>query len=100
MQSSSEQLLVGEERYVTTRITAAKETIYQITVSLKRVFQWIKPEHELMADRGFAIQDLCALKGIYLNRPAQKLSDQFTQAEVASNLDIASTRIHVERFIG
>ena len=26
MQSSSEQLLVGEERYVTTRITAAKET--------------------------------------------------------------------------
>ena len=26
MQSSSEQPLVGEERYVTTRITAAKET--------------------------------------------------------------------------
>ena len=53
-----------------------------------------------MADRGFAIQDPCALKGMYLNRPAQKLSDQFTQAEVASNFDIASTRIHVERFIG
>ena len=100
MQSSSEQPLVGEERYVTTRITGAKETIYQITVSLKRVFQWIKLEHELMADRGVAIQDLCALKGIYLNCPAQKLSDQFTQAEVASNLDVASTRIHVERFIG
>ena len=28
MQSSSEQPLVGEERYVTTLITAAKETIY------------------------------------------------------------------------
>ena len=27
MQSSSEQPFVGEERYVTTRITAAKETI-------------------------------------------------------------------------
>ena len=27
MKSSSEQPLVGEERYVTTRITAAKETI-------------------------------------------------------------------------
>ena len=26
MQSSSEQPLVGEERYVTTRLTAAKET--------------------------------------------------------------------------
>ena len=48
------------------------------------VVQWIQPEHELMVDRGFAIQDLCALKGIYLNRPAHKLSDQFTQAEVAS----------------
>jgi len=54
-----------------------------------------------MADRGFAIQDLCALKGIYLNLPAQTLSDQFTQAGVASNFDIAqSTRIRVERFIG
>jgi len=63
------------------------------------VVWWIQPEHELMADRGFAFQDLCALKGIYLNRPAQKLSDQLTQAEVASNFDIAS-RIHVERFIG
>ena len=29
MQSSSEQPLVGEERYVTTRITAAKETSCQ-----------------------------------------------------------------------
>ena len=28
MQSSSEQPLVGEERYVTTRITAAKETMF------------------------------------------------------------------------
>ena len=28
MQSSSEQPLVGEERYVTTRITAAKETTH------------------------------------------------------------------------
>ena len=29
MQSSSEQPLVGEERYVTTRITAAKETSHR-----------------------------------------------------------------------
>ena len=43
---------------------------------------WIQPEHELMADIGFAVQDLCALKGVHLNRPAQKMSDQFTQAEV------------------
>ena len=30
MQSSSEQSLVGEEHCVTTRITAAKETILQL----------------------------------------------------------------------
>ena len=64
------------------------------------VIHWIQPEHELMEAREFGVQDLCALKGIHLNRPAQKMSDQFTQAEDASNFDIASTRIHVERFIG
>lgn len=62
------------------------------TTEKSGVSQWIQPEHELMADRGFANQGLFALKGIYLNHP-QKLSDQFTQAEVASNFDIASTRI-------
>ena len=30
MQSSSEQPLVGEERYVRTRITAAKETTLEV----------------------------------------------------------------------
>ena len=39
-------------------------------------------------------------KRIYLIRPAQKDSDQFSQSGVASNFDIASTRIHVEKFIG
>ena len=34
MQSSSEQPLVGEERYVTTRITAAKETIFNMAKQL------------------------------------------------------------------
>ena len=42
MQSSSEQPLVGEERYVTTRITAAKETnkgrtpIFYLTCEMKQ----------------------------------------------------------------
>ena len=36
MQSSSEQPLVGEERYVTTRITAAKETI-QLPAADKKI---------------------------------------------------------------
>ena len=64
------------------------------------VIHWIQPEYELlMVERLFAVQDHCALTRIHLNRPAQKMSDQFTQAEVASNFDITSTRIHVERFI-
>ena len=46
------------------------------------------------------MQNYCFVKGVYLNRPAQKDSDQFSQSDVASNFDIASTRIHVERFIG
>ena len=35
MQSSSEQPLVGEERYVTTLITAAKETTFNIELKKK-----------------------------------------------------------------
>ena len=42
----------------------------------------------------------CQEKGVYLNRPAQMDCDQFSQSDVASNFDRASTRIHVERFIG
>ena len=37
MQRSSEQPLVGEERYVTTLITAAKETITNTTDAIKLV---------------------------------------------------------------
>ena len=56
---------------------------------------WVESEHEVMADKGFAVLDLCAVKGIYFNRPAHKMGDQFTQVEVASSFDIASTSIHV-----
>ena len=64
------------------------------------VIKWVNPEHKLMTDRGFAFQELCSIKGIFLNRPAQKNCEQFTEADVAANFDIAATRIHVERFIG
>ena len=64
------------------------------------VLSFVREEHELMSDRGFAVQDLCSLKGIYLNRPKQKDCDQFSENEVQKNFDIASTRIHVERYIG
>ena len=69
---------------------------FQIHQSLrKQVFgRFVEAGHEVMSDKRFAIQDLCSTKGIYLNRPKQKENEQFEQ------FDIASTRIHVERFIG
>ena len=57
-------------------------------------------EHEIMRDRGFSIQELCASRGITLNRPKQKENDQFMEVDVATNFDIAGPRIHVERFTG
>jgi hypothetical protein len=65
-----------------------------------RVLQFVEEEHEIMSDKGFSIQDLCAKKGVFLNRPKQKENDQFTEGQVQRNFDIASTRIHVERYIG
>ncbi|XP_057302708.1 uncharacterized protein LOC130636876 [Hydractinia symbiolongicarpus] len=62
--------------------------------------RFVEEEHEIMSDRGFSIQEHCALKGITLNRPKQKNCDQFSEKDVSSNFDIAATRIHVERFIG
>ena len=64
------------------------------------VLSWLTPKHELMADRGFAVQDCCSIKGVYLNQPAPKNLDKFSHGDVSKNFNIASTRIHVERFIG
>ena len=47
MQSSSEQPLVGEERYVTTLITAAKETTFNIELKKKARLHLFKGNVEL-----------------------------------------------------
>ena len=60
----------------------------------------VQSGHELMTDKGFAVQELCSERGILHNRPAMKSNDQFSEVEVADNFDIACLRIHVERFIG
>ena len=52
-----------------------------------------------MSDRCFSIQELCASRGITLNRPKRKENDQFMEVDVATNFDTAAARIHVERFI-
>ena len=64
------------------------------------ILQYVNYEREIMSDKGFAIQGLCTKKGIFLNRPKQKDQDQFLEKDVQKNFDIASTRIHLERFIG
>lgn len=64
------------------------------------ILEFVSEEREVMTDRGFSIQDLCAIKGITLNRPKQKEGSQFSAEEIQRNFDVASTRIHVERFIG
>ena len=55
MQSSSEQPLVGEERYVTTRITAAKETRFLMPDSVSRF--WILDPGFQILDSGFRVPD-------------------------------------------
>lgn len=56
------------------------------------LLDWLEPEHELMPDRGFSVHEQCIVKGIFLNRPAQKSTNQFCSAEIASNFDIASRK--------
>ena len=41
------------------------------------VLDWLEPEHELMSDRGFSVHEQCVVKGIFLNCPAQKSTNQF-----------------------
>ena len=64
------------------------------------VVYFVESEHEIMSDCGFSIQELCAVRGITLNRPKQKENDQFAERDIATNFGIATTRINVECFIG
>ena len=50
-----------------------------------------------MSDRHFSIEELYAIQAITFKK---KENDQFMEVEVATNFDIAATRIHVKRFIG
>ena len=53
-----------------------------------------------MADQGFAIADLLDQRGVTLNIPPNKVSDQLTPNELTVTRRIANLRIHVERAIG
>ena len=55
---------------------------------------------EVMADRGFNIQEMLASKGVRVNVPPfMNQSGQFTEQEMLATRRIATLRIHVERAI-
>ena len=52
----------------------------------------------IMADRGFNIQEMLAIKGVKVNLPPfMNESGQFSESELLETRRIASLRIHVER---
>ena len=51
----------------------------------------------VMADKGFNIADILEVKGIALNIPPRKSTEQFNDLELVETRRIASLRIHVER---
>ncbi|XP_046550799.1 uncharacterized protein LOC124260515 isoform X1 [Haliotis rubra] len=55
---------------------------------------------DIMADRGFLIRDLLALRGCTLNIPPFAHGKQLSKAAVKKTRRIAHARIHVERAIG
>jgi hypothetical protein len=64
------------------------------------VLDQVEPGRGVMTDRGFAIQDTCAEKGLYHFAPPMLEEEQFSITQCTKTFDIAHLRIHVERFIG
>ena len=55
---------------------------------------FVENEHEIMI---LDTRILC-WRSITLNKPKQKENDPFVERDVARSVNIAATRIHVERF--
>lgn len=71
----------------------------EITVKSK-LMDKLQYGDEVMADRGFNIQELLASKGVKVNVPPyMNEAGQFTEQEMLNTRRIASLRIHVERAI-
>lgn len=47
-----------------------------------------------MDERGFFIQELCAVQGISLNRPKQKEKGQYSKVDATSNSDKSTSLIY------
>ena len=67
---------------------------------LSGLLDLIENGDSVMADKGFIVEKLLQEKGASLNIPAfLHETGQFTANEIAENEEIASLRIHVERYI-
>lgn len=67
---------------------------------MSHVIDYLDPGDDVMADKGFDIQDDFAAKGVTVNIPSfLKGKTQFSKEEMEHNKKIASLRIHVERCI-
>lgn len=63
------------------------------------VLGYLVPGDEVLADRGFTIQDILFAKQVKLNMPAFSHGKQLTEEEVTRTRRLATVRIHVERVI-
>ena len=55
-----------------------------------------------MADKGFNIQDITATKDVHINLPTffnKKVCNRFSPETIASDRQISSKRVHIERII-
>ena len=70
-------------------------------VELSRLLEKLEPGDEIMADKGFQIQDLLAPLGVRLNVPPFLAGNtQMSEIDVIHTKKIAQLRVHVERAIG
>lgn len=80
---------------------------YEGSISDKRLVEFsgllekLDPGDEIMADKGFLIQDILAPLGVRLNVPPLLKSDsQMASEDVILTKKIAQLRVHIERAIG
>ena len=70
-------------------------------VQVSGLLEKLEPGDEIMADKGFLIQDILAPLGVRLNvPPLLKSNSQMAAEDVILTKKIAQLRIHVERAIG
>ena len=70
-------------------------------VQVSGLLEKLEPGDEIMADKGFLIQDILAPLGVRLNvPPLMKSNSQMAAEDVILTKKIAQLRIHVERAIG